>query len=92
MLAEYDDPVFNVLAIVSAVLRVIGNTFNLIKNIGGKFMKKRNIIIMKLVCVVKILLVVGNLGGFFIPLLAVKDWVGSPHQNLYIQYTIHSNP
>lgn len=62
MLAEYDDPVLKVLAMVSAVLRVIGNGVKLLKDIGGKLMKKRNIFNMKLAYVVETLLVVGNLG------------------------------
>ena len=78
MFAEYDDPVFKVLAMVSAVLRLIGNTFNLIKNMGGKLMKKSYTIILKLTYVVETLLVVGNLGECFILLLAVKDWVDFP--------------
>ncbi len=92
MLAEYDDPVFKVLAMVSAVLRLIGNTFILIKNIGGKLMKKSNTIYMKLAYVVETLLVVGNLGDVFIPLLAMKVWVGSPTRPLYIHHMIRSNP
>ena len=62
MLAEYDDPVFKVLAMVSAVLRVIGNSIKLLKNIGGMLMKISNIFNMKLAYVVETLLVVGNLG------------------------------
>ena len=62
MLAEYDDPVLKVLAMVSAVLRVIGNGVKLLKDIGGKLMKKRNMFIVKLAYVVETLLVVGNLG------------------------------
>ena len=41
MFAEYGAPIFSVLAMVSAVLRLIGNTFILIKNIGDKIMKKK---------------------------------------------------
>lgn len=62
MFAEYDDPVLKVLAMVSAVLRVIGNGVKLLKDIGGKLMKKRNMFIVKLAYVVETLLVVGNLG------------------------------
>lgn len=63
MFAEYGAPIFSVLAMVSAVLRLIGNTFILIKNIGDKIMKKNNNFInTKLAYVVETLLVVGNLG------------------------------
>ena len=63
MFAEYGAPVFSVLAMVSAVLRLIGNTFILIKNIGDTIMKKNNNFInTKLAYVVETLLVVGNLG------------------------------
>ena len=37
--ADYGDPVLKVLAIVSAILRVIGNGFKVLKIIGGMLMK-----------------------------------------------------
>lgn len=61
--ADYGDPVLNVLAIVSAILRVIGNGFKLLKNIGGMLMKKSNIICRMLNKGVETLLAVGNLGA-----------------------------
>lgn len=92
MFAEYDDPVFYVLAMVSAVLRLIGNMFNLIKNIGGKIMKIKNTVIMKLAYVVETLLVVGNLGGCLYPATGCEGWGRFPHQTLYIHHMIRSNP
>lgn len=61
--ADYGDPVLMILAIVSAVLRVIGNGFKLLKNIGGMLMKKSNTISRMLNKGVETLLAVGNLGA-----------------------------
>ena len=56
-----------VLALLSAVLRVIGNCVKLLKIIGGNLMDKMmsvsNTIIKKLTNGVETLLVAGNLGG-----------------------------
>jgi hypothetical protein len=62
------------LALVSAVLRVIGNGINLLKIIGGILMRNlRNIIKTKLANGVETLLVVGNLGEISVSLLVTRE-------------------
>ena len=66
MLADYDDPIVEVLALLSAMLRVAGNIVKLFKIIGGRIMNILKIIkdtiVKKLANVVETPLVVGNLG------------------------------
>lgn len=70
--AVYDDPMMEILSLVSAVLRVIGNGYLLYRIIGGRLMKIRNNIVEKLTKSAETLLIVGNMGEFIIP--AVKQW------------------
>ena len=70
--AVYDDPMMEILALVSAVLRVIGNGYLLYRVVGGRLMKIRNIIVKKLTKSAETLLIVGNMGEIIIP--AVKQW------------------